>query len=134
MFEHCQQFGAFTITTKTGSPEVKCYSLWHSSVVVFGREYTFNNQTRRLIRRRVDKTKKPTKVHVAGVTKFDQDQLEAYLDLMKAQHSKETCELFEKNCNYFTIDVCKFLKTDNFPETLKVQVGLTMYTCKKCGK
>jgi hypothetical protein len=112
-------------SSKNGTKAKSLLPFWHTSVVVFGKEYTFNN-TDGQVWRSIDGTERPDEIHNVGTTNLDEDQLEAFLELMEPQYNEGTYELLKRNCNTFTSKVLAILKPYAIPDHLAKQMGLTV--------
>lgn len=91
--------------------------VWHTGVVVFGREYYFGggicddlpNQT---------PYAKPVKVMDLGTTEIPQELFEEYLKDLRPKYTPESYDLFEKNCNNFSDEICQFLTGTGIPKDI----------------
>jgi desumoylating isopeptidase 1 len=94
---------------------------WHSTVVVFGVEYSFGEDGQSASDP-IKSIVKPDKIHLVGNTFLRQNQLEKYLIGMSPEFSEKTYHVGDKNCNMFTQAVCEYLCDEvYFPIELEIQ-------------
>jgi hypothetical protein len=101
------------------------FKVWHSSVVVFGREYEYDDEG--LLQNTPGHSPyKANWIHFACRTHHSQEQLESYINSVSSSYTKESYHVVINNCNKFTKEICRFLCTDpDFPNALKVQEELS---------
>jgi hypothetical protein len=96
--------------------------IWHSSVAVFGKEYSYGEtgMSQRNLNA-VDKSDKPIK-YLVGYTSLGKKQLQMFLYTQNKKFSPRSYSVFENNCNKFSWTICDFLcKEFDFPTELKDQ-------------
>jgi hypothetical protein len=89
--------------------------VWHSSVVVFGKEFSFGPNGG------ITKTKPqtPLKVYDVGVTIVSEKQLEIFLEGLEDEFNASTYHVGKNNCNSFSSVLCHYLCDDpTFPDCL----------------
>jgi hypothetical protein len=101
------------------------FRVWHSSVVVFGREYEYDDEG--LLQNTPGHSPyKANWIHLVGRTHLTQQQLESHIASISSAYTKEKYHVVDNNCNKFTKEICRFLVKDpDFPSELQVQEELS---------
>ncbi|KAL3647642.1 hypothetical protein CASFOL_008610 [Castilleja foliolosa] len=89
--------------------------IWHTGVVVYGREYYFGGGIQN---DSVGKTPYGTPLRVVdlGVTHVPKDVFEMYLHEIDSRYTAETYSLMTHNCNNFSNEVAQFLVGASIPD------------------
>ncbi|CAA0823879.1 PPPDE putative thiol peptidase family protein [Striga hermonthica] len=89
--------------------------IWHTGVVVYGREYYFGGGIQS---DPVGKTPYGTPIRVVdlGVTHVPKDVFEMYLEEINPRYTAETYSLMTHNCNNFSNEVAQFLVGATIPD------------------
>lgn len=98
--------------------------IWHSSVVVYGCEYSYCSEG-------ITKSYSPgnpDKIHNIGLTSVEKKDFEDYIDsLAHESYAKQLYNMLTNSCNVFTARVLKYLNLDNsYPDYL--------YKQSRCGE
>jgi hypothetical protein len=101
------------------------FRVWHSSVVVFGRQYEYDDEG--LLQNTPGHSPyKANWIHLAGRTYLTQQQLESHIASISSAYTGEKYHVVDNNCNKFTKEICRFLVKDpDFPSELQVQEELS---------
>ncbi|XP_071797684.1 uncharacterized protein [Asterias amurensis] len=90
--------------------------IWHTSIVIFGREYFYGGGGIESCKPRGTILGQPEQVHDMGSTQVDYG---LWLEYLGGLGSDEFCgeryNLFEHNCNTFSNEVCQFLTGNSIP-------------------
>eukprot|EP00053_Salpingoeca_punica_P008097 m.73311 g.73311 ORF g.73311 m.73311 type:complete len:166 (-) comp14449_c0_seq1:281-778(-) len=92
--------------------------LWHTSVVVYGKEYFFG-QGIQAVAPGMSQAGKPHQVLDYGSTEIPQDLFEEYLHGLKDKFNATTYHLLNNNCNSFTHDAVQFLTGRDLPDNIR---------------
>ncbi|XP_039013798.1 desumoylating isopeptidase 1-like isoform X2 [Hibiscus syriacus] len=89
--------------------------IWHTGVVVYGKEYYFGGGIQHAL---VGTTSygKPIRVIDLGVTHVSEDVFEMYLQEISPRYTAETYSLLTHNCNNFSNEVAQFLVGSGIPD------------------
>lgn len=89
--------------------------IWHTGVVVYGKEYYFGGGIQH---NPIGQTPygKPCKVVDLGVTHVPVEVFEEYLEEISPRYTAETYSLLHHNCNNFSNEVVQFLVGCNIPD------------------
>ena len=91
--------------------------IYHSSVVVFGQEYSFGEDGQSW-----SKPGTPCEIHNAGNTFVTEKQIQKYLSSLESEFCASKYDVRDNNCNVFTATVCDYLCEElDFPACLKTQ-------------
>jgi len=93
-------------------------AVYHTSIVVFGREYYFGAGIQSSAPGRTHHGS-PMEIVALGMTSLPQEVVLEYLDSMKLEYTPESYDLFLHNCNNFTADLAMFLCGVGIPEKIK---------------
>ncbi|KAI5188409.1 desumoylating isopeptidase 1 [Nematocida sp. AWRm77] len=88
--------------------------IWHSSIVVYGKEYYFFSG----IKQSVPETTHfgtPVKKLPFGDTSVTEESFAAFLKEKDSLFTDQTYDIFENNCNHFTDTALMFLVQQNIP-------------------
>ncbi|KAJ3690100.1 hypothetical protein LUZ61_019264 [Rhynchospora tenuis] len=90
-------------------------AIWHTGVVVYGREYYFGAGIQQ---DPAGKTPygRPIKVVDLGTTHVPKEVFEEYLQEISSQYTPETYNLLTHNCNNFSNEVAQFLVGKTIPD------------------
>ena len=96
-------------------------NIWHSSVVVFGKEYSFGQKVGQTCKNPGN----PDEKFEVGLTLVNERQLRSFLEILKADFNDSTYHLGKKNCNVYSCKLCEFLcENPLIPDCLKAQKRL----------
>lgn len=89
-------------------------AIYHTSVVVFGKEFYFQGGIA------IDKPKttpfgQPIKEQEIGTTELSSAEFAEFLESIKGHYTADKYDLFGKNCNHFSNEVCEFLTGKGIP-------------------
>ncbi|XP_044970561.1 uncharacterized protein KIAA0754-like [Hordeum vulgare subsp. vulgare] len=89
-------------------------AVWHTGVVVHGKEYYFGGGIQQ---GRPGRTPygTPARVEHFGVTHVAKEDFEGFLQEMSPRYTPETYNLLTNNCNHFSNEVVKFLVGSTIP-------------------
>lgn len=90
-------------------------AIYHSSLIVFGREYYFGGG---ICHDAPDSTpygKAIEKVNM-GETELPKEIFTEFLDEISSRYTQESYNLIEHNCNHFTDEACEFLVGKGIPK------------------
>jgi len=75
---------------------------------------------RRHLRRSPNQTPygRPVKIKETGPTEIPKEFFEEYLKELRSKYTPESYDLFEKNCNNFSDEVCNFLTGTGVPQEI----------------
>uniref|UniRef100_A0A452YDM7 PPPDE domain-containing protein n=1 Tax=Aegilops tauschii subsp. strangulata TaxID=200361 RepID=A0A452YDM7_AEGTS len=98
-------------TTVLGKP---IDAIWHTGVVVHGKEYYFGGGIQQ---GRPGRTPygTPARVEHFGVTHVSKEDFEGFLQEISPRYTPETYNLLSNNCNHFSNEVVKFLVGSTVP-------------------
>jgi len=95
--------------------------IWHTGVVVFGKEYYYSKDTVFDVPGATS-FGKPTQVLSLGYTLWKQDELHEYVvNELKPLFHRNTYDVVTNNCNHFTDRVCMYLLGRHVPEEVMLQ-------------
>jgi hypothetical protein len=103
------------------SPEQQVEGVYHSGVVVFGKEYFFSRDT---VFDEAGGTAfgKPKKVLRLGYTLWRQSELHKHIvDVLKPRFHRDTYDVIDCNCNHFSDTVSMYLLGRHLPEEVYIQ-------------
>jgi Ca2+-binding EF-hand superfamily protein len=103
------------------SMEQQVEGVYHSGVVVFGKEYFFSRDT---VFDEAGGTAfgKPKKVLRLGYTLWRQSELHKYIvDVLKPRFHRDTYDVIDCNCNHFSDAVSMYLLGKHLPEEVYIQ-------------
>jgi len=103
------------------SPEQQVEGVYHSGVVVFGKEYFFSRDT---VFDEAGGTAfgKPKKVLRLGNTLWRQSELHKHIvDVLKPRFHRDTYDVIDCNCNHFSDAVSLYLIGKHLPEEVYIQ-------------
>ncbi|KAJ9110652.1 hypothetical protein QFC19_001481 [Naganishia cerealis] len=83
--------------------------IWHTSVVVFGREIYYGQGI-------LESHGQPVRQIDCGVTEIPEEMFDEYLDDLRSSYTASKYHLLDFNCNSFTADVVGFLTGNEIPE------------------
>ncbi|OSX56549.1 hypothetical protein POSPLADRAFT_1175262 [Postia placenta MAD-698-R-SB12] len=92
--------------------------VWHTSVVVFGREIFYGQGICETLPAQSHHGK-PLQMVEMGETAIDEDTFDEYLNEMRQQYTADKYHLLDFNCNSFTNDVIGFLTGGSIPSWIK---------------
>lgn len=89
--------------------------IWHTGVVVYGKEYYFGGGIQH---NSIGQTPygKPCKVVDLGVTHVPMEVFEGFLEEISPRYTAETYSLLHHNCNNFSNEIAQFLVGCNIPD------------------
>ncbi|XP_045478242.1 uncharacterized protein LOC123683323 isoform X2 [Harmonia axyridis] len=91
--------------------------IWHTSIVVFGREHLFNSSGVESCAPASTHLGRPLRVEVLGYTEVPYQVFSEYLDsLSESTFAGSKYSLFTHNCNNFTEEVAQFLVGKSIPQ------------------
>ena len=92
--------------------------VWHSSLVVYGKEYFFSNKVECLEEGEFSKIKSlyPSKIINYGVTNVPEELFNERFEACKKIYTNENYDLLYHNCNHVTNYLCQFLLGKNIPD------------------
>mmetsp|Transcript_50751 Transcript_50751/g.110132 ORF Transcript_50751/g.110132 Transcript_50751/m.110132 type:complete len:557 (-) Transcript_50751:110-1780(-) len=104
--------------------ELPC--IWHTGVVVFGREYFFSSDTVYDVPG-FTSFGTPTRKVSMGYTLWSVDEMHGFIvsELQPVFH-RATYDVVQNNCNHFSDRLCEFLVGRSIPEDVRVQSDLLM--------
>jgi thioredoxin len=94
--------------------------VWHTSIVVFGKEYYFQGGIA-IDRPKMTPFGLPVKTIEMGNTELAEEDLNAYLVDIKPQFTPESYNIFDHNCNHFSNTLCEFLTGNHIPKDIMEQ-------------
>lgn len=89
--------------------------IWHTGVVVYGKEYYFGGGIQHSPTGQTPYGK-PWKVVELGVTHVPMEMFEEFLEEISPRYTAETYSLLHHNCNNFSNEVAQFLVGCNIPD------------------
>mmetsp|Transcript_114988 Transcript_114988/g.199404 ORF Transcript_114988/g.199404 Transcript_114988/m.199404 type:complete len:659 (+) Transcript_114988:93-2069(+) len=95
--------------------------VWHTGVVVYGREYFFSRDT---VFDEPGKTSfgKPTKIIHLGYTLWRQEEMHTYIvEELKPIYHRDSYDVYDNNCNNFSNSLCQYLLAKRLPEEVQRQ-------------
>ncbi|XP_044759727.1 uncharacterized protein LOC123317322 isoform X2 [Coccinella septempunctata] len=91
--------------------------IWHTSIVVFGREYLFNSNGVENCIPASTHLGKPLRVEVLGYTEVPYQVFLEYLNsISESTYTGSTYNLFTHNCNNFSEEIAQFLVGKSIPQ------------------
>lgn len=91
--------------------------VWHTGVVVFGREYYFGSGIN-VGRPGATPFGEPLQVLAIGETEVPVDVFEDFLREIADRYTPQTYSLLTHNCNNFSDEVCQFLTGEAVPDAI----------------
>ena len=94
--------------------------IWHSSIVVYGKEYFFSNQVYCLPKGEFSKIKSllPSKIINYGKTIVPEELFNERFEASKQLFTNENYDLLYHNCNHLSNYYCQFLLGKNIPDEI----------------
>ncbi|KAI0917382.1 hypothetical protein AcW1_007420 [Taiwanofungus camphoratus] len=92
--------------------------IWHTSVVVFGKEISYGQGISITVPRQFH-LGKPLQILDMGETALDEETFHEYLTEMRQHYTADKYHLLEFNCNSFTNDCVGFLTGNSIPPWIK---------------
>ncbi|KAL3273692.1 hypothetical protein HHI36_015122 [Cryptolaemus montrouzieri] len=91
--------------------------IWHTSIVVYGREYMFNSNGVENCIPGSHQLKTPERVEVLGYTEVPLSVFAEYIStLSESSYAGSTYDLFKHNCNTFSEEIAQFLVGKSIPQ------------------
>ena len=112
----------------------KVVGIWHTSIVVYGKEYFFSKEVLCKPIGEFSKIKSitPSKIINYGTTNISEELFNERLEESKKLFTNEKYDLINNNCNHVTNYLCQFLLGKNIPDYILEQHK--EYTETKHGK
>ena len=111
------------IFTYNMNPTTISGRIWHSSVVVFGQEFTFGQR----IGQSCGTPGNADEIFEVGETFVNERQFRSFLEKLKSDFNSSTYHLGNNNCNVYSLTLCNFLcENPLIPESLQGQKALEM--------
>ena len=107
--------GGMAKTMSMGLVGKQIDGIWHTSVVIFGKEYCFGQGVEVMLPGNAPYGHPVQKISM-GNTEIPKSLFEEYIDVMKETWTKEKYHLLDNNCNSFSNEVCNFLVGKGIPE------------------
>ncbi len=102
-------------TLSLGMTGTQIDGIWHTSVVLYGREYCFG-QGIEVFRPGTAPYGQPVERIPMGTTLIPKEVWLEYIDNMKEIWTRDKYHLLDNNCNSFTDEVCLFLVGKGIPK------------------
>jgi hypothetical protein len=102
-------------------------AIWHTSLVVYGREYYFGGGICKGMPRATPYGY-PIKESVFGKTTKTKKEFEDYLKTINDEFSEHTYHMLDHNCNHFTHAICQFLCNKPLPDEILNQHKVVLDT------
>ncbi|KAF9154922.1 hypothetical protein BG015_011606 [Linnemannia schmuckeri] len=92
-------------------------AIYHTSVVIFGREFFYGQGIMSAIPGTTPHGQPMERVDM-GETEIPQEVFMEFMDNMRETYTADAYHLLDNNCNNFTNDVCQFLVGKNIPDRI----------------
>eukprot|EP01147_Barroeca_monosierra_P001484 gene1484-4642_t len=90
-------------------------ALWHTSIVVFGREFFFGGGIQQAIPGKTV-AGHPKETVSLGITEIPEWMFVQFLQSLETRFNVESYHLIKNNCNHFTEEAARFLTGKSIPE------------------
>eukprot|EP00123_Amoebidium_parasiticum_P013204 comp21827_c0_seq1/m.31116 comp21827_c0_seq1/g.31116 ORF comp21827_c0_seq1/g.31116 comp21827_c0_seq1/m.31116 type:complete len:190 (-) comp21827_c0_seq1:365-934(-) len=98
--------------------------IWHSSVVVYGKEFYFGEGGINEYNPGTTHHGRPLRVHDLGSTHIPEAVFREFVDDLRTRYGEQHYHLLDNNCNSFTNEVAEFLTGKGIPDYIRTLPAL----------